>query len=148
MTDPFVKPSEAPGGGNFFHAAELAPAIAVLFEPKKVVEDVTHTYQNKVTGVYDDMIADISVFADQNAINNAKPSQVLKNIQVDKKGITERLKAALGGAMLARVQKISTNSGNNAWVLEDVTDVAAVEAVTKYYTARSEAVASAPGFDD
>lgn len=147
MTAPFINPSEVPGGGNFFKPADLSSAVAILFEPKKVLESVTHTYQGKVTGVYDDIVVDMSIFTNQRDIDNATPSQVMKAVQVDKQGVTERLKAALGGAMLARLTKVSTKSGNTAWVLDDVTDPAVVEAVTNYYTARTEAAAAAPSFE-
>jgi hypothetical protein len=142
----FAKPSEAPGGGNFFKPADLSTSLAVVFEPKSVVPEVTHTYQGKVTGVHDDVVADITVFDNQAMLDGTTSPITMKQVTVDKKGVANALKHFIGGAVLGRLTKDTTKNGNTVWVLVDV-DPQTTEKVGAYFTARAEAAAAAPSFD-
>lgn len=139
----FAKPSDY-AGASYFKPAEHMNDLALLIEPKTIDKDVASTYQNQ-TRVRDEVIADVTVFSNQSALESGEPTKVIKSTKVTHGMLTSTLAKILGGAMVATVTKTQTQAGSG-YVFRDVD--AAVEAqVGSYYTARSEAVAAAPSFE-
>lgn len=143
MTSPFKKPSDY-AGNSFFKPAEHMTDLAVLLEPKTIEKNVPSTYQG-TTRVRDEVIADITVFANQSALDNGTPTKIMKSCKVVHGMLTSTLEKILGGAMVATVTKTQTQNGSG-YVFRDVDD-ATEGKVGAYYTARSEAVAAAPSFE-
>lgn len=139
----FAKPSDY-AGASFFKPKEHMTALALLIEPKTIDRGVPSTYNNQ-TRVRDEVIADVSVFANQNDLNNKKPSQILKSTKITHGMLTSTVEKILGGAMVATVQMTQTQAGSG-YVFRDV-DPATEAIVGEYYSARSEAAAAAPSFD-
>ena len=145
MTDsPFSKPSDY-AGASYFKPADHMSDLALLIEPKTVDRDVPSTYQG-TTRVRDEVIADISVFDNQAALESGTPSSVLKSTKVVHGMLTSTLSKILGGAMVATLTKTQTKAGSG-FVFRDA-DAATEKQVAAYFASRSEAVAAAPGFDD
>lgn len=139
----FAKPSDY-AGASFFKPKEHQTALALLIEPKTIERGVPSTYNNQ-TRVRDEVIADISVFDNQHDLQTATPSKILKSTKITHGMLTSTVEKILGGAMVATVTTTATQAGNG-YVFRDV-DPATEAAVASYYTARSEAAASAPSFD-
>jgi len=140
----FAKPSDY-AGASYFKPGDYMTALALLVEPKTIAKNVPSTYNNQVRN-RDEVIADISVFANQADLDSATPSQVLKSTKVVHGMLTSTLEKILGGALAGVVSKTQTQAGSG-YVFRDVTED--VEAkVETYYKNRSAAAAAAPSFDD
>ena len=140
---PFAKPSDYTGA-SFFKPAEHMTDLALLIEPKTIERNVPSTYGGQ-TRVRDEVIADITVFSNQAALDEKKPSQIIKSTKVTHGMLTSTLEKILGGAMVATVTKVATKGGSG-YVFRDA-PASTEEAVGAYYGARAEAAAAAPSFD-
>lgn len=147
MTSPFTKPSDL-GGGGFFKPADHMTALALLIEPKTIEKNVPNTH-NGQTRNRDEVVADISVFENQAALDAGQPTNVLGKVKVVHGMLSRDLEKILGGAMVGTVTKIPTKAGSG-YVFRDV-DPAVEAIVGEYYNTRekavAEALASAPSFD-
>jgi len=144
------RPSEHTRSG-FMKVKEHLTDLALLIEPKSIRHKVPQTFNNAPAGEKDEVIADISVFADQRALDSGNPTRVLKGVVIKYPYITEKLEPIIpDGAQVGRVVMTSLKSGNTAANLTDVDD-ATWAAVSAYYEGREAAVAaaldSAPAFD-
>lgn len=139
----FAKPSDY-AGASFFKPKEYQNDLALLIEPKTIQRGVENTYNGKTT-LRDEVVADISIFSNQAALESATPTTILKSAKVVHGMLTSTLEKVLGGAMVATVTTTATKSGSG-YVFRDV-DAATEEAVGNYYKSRSEAVAAAPSFE-
>lgn len=144
------RPSEHTRSG-FLKAKEHLTDLALLIEPKSIRKDVPQTFNNAPAGTKDEVIADVTVFADQRALDSGTPTRVLKGIVIKYPYITEKLEPIIpDGAQVGRVVMTSLKSGNTAANLQDVDDDAWGK-VSAYYEGREQAVAaaldSAPSFD-
>jgi hypothetical protein len=139
----FAKPSDY-AGNSYFKPANHMSDLALLVEPKTIDRNVESTYNNQ-TRLRDEVIADISVFENQAALESGTPTSVMKSTKVVHGMLTSTLEKILGGAMVATVTKIQTQAGSG-FVFRDV-DAATEAQVGAYYSARSEAVAAAPSFE-
>lgn len=141
------KPSEY-AGASFFKPKDHQTDIALLIEPKSIERNVPSTYKG-VTRNRDEVLADITVFSNQAALDKGEPTGELKNTKVTHGMLTSTLEKILGGAMAGVVTKIPTQAGEG-YVFRDVSpeDEAKVEA---YIEAREkaveEALANTPDFD-
>lgn len=147
MTSPFARPSDL-GGGAFFKPADHMNDLALLIEPKTIARDVPSTYQG-ATRQRDEVLSDITVFANQGNLDSGTPSEILKSVKVTHGMLTSTLEKILGEATVAVIRKIPTQAGAGfAFRDPSVEDEAKV---VTYYEAReaaiTEAVASAPSFD-
>lgn len=140
---PFAKPSDY-AGNSFFKPKEHQTDLAILVEPKTIEKNVPSTY-NGTTRVRDEVIADITVFSNQGALDNGQPSKIMKSCKVVHGMLTSTLEKILGGAMVATVTTTQTQAGSG-YVFRDVDDQTEAK-VGAYYTARSAAAASAPSFE-
>lgn len=140
---PFAKPSDY-AGASFFKPGDHMSDLALLIEPKTIERQVPSTYQGN-TRVRDEVLADISVFENQAALESGTPSKIMKSAKVVHGMLTSTLEKILGGAMVATVTKVQTKAGSG-YVFRDV-DAATEGQVAAYFTARSEAVAAAPSFE-
>lgn len=143
----FAKPSDY-AGASYFKPGDHQTALALLVEPKTIERGVPNTYAGQ-TKPRDEVIADISVFENQSALDSKTPTTVLKSTKVVHGMLTSTLEKILGGAMVATVTKIATKNGSG-FVFRDVTsDIEAK--VGEFYQGREaaveEALASAPSFD-
>jgi hypothetical protein len=143
-TTPFAKPSDY-AGASFFKPAQHQTDLALLIEPKTIDRQVPSTFGTQ-TRVRDEVIADITVFSDQNALDKGEPTTILKSTKVTHGMLTSTLEKILGGAMVATVTKVPTQAGSG-YVFRDV-EPATEAKVGAYFTSRSEAIAAAPGFGD
>lgn len=141
----FAKVSDY-AGASFFKPAEYLTALALLVEPKSIQKDVPSTYNNQ-TRNRDELIADISVFANQADLDSNTPSTVMKSTKIVHGMLTSTAEKFLdkGEIFASVVQKIPTQAGSG-YVFRDV-DAATSGKVEAYYAARTEAAANAPGFD-
>lgn len=92
---------------------------------------------------------DAWVFNTVESVKAGKPDTELKNHTINKKGYVRQLRANLGQQFVAKPDKAPTNSGNDAFVLSDVTDEIVAD-LEKWWAGRNEdrkaALASAPDF--
>jgi hypothetical protein len=145
MTDsPFAKPSDY-AGASYFDPKKHMTALALLIEPKTIEKNVPSTYANQ-TRVRDEVIADITVFENQAALDSGQPTTILKSTKIVHSMLTSTVEKILGGAMVGVVTKIPTQNGSG-YVFRDV-DSATEAAVGTYYSARSAAIAAAPSFEN
>jgi hypothetical protein len=144
----FAKPSDY-AGNSFFKPAEHMTDLAILVEPKSIERGVPSTY-NGNTRMRDEVLADISVFSDQGALDKGEPSKVMKNCKVVHGMLTSTLEKILGGATVAIVTKIPTEKGEG-FVFRDV-DSDTENKVGAFFDAREAEVAAAleavPDFED
>lgn len=145
----FGKISEV-SGNTYFKHAEHANALGLLLEPKRFNGEAKNPFFGKdpnATETRVELIADISVFDNQAALNSGKPSSILKNAIV-----TAKYLARDGGKMLdngvgaaaVKVGRTSLTNGAKPYVWEDApADIATV--IEGYYEAREGAAAA---FDD
>ena len=142
-----AKPSEF-AGASFFKPAEHMTDLALLIEPKSVDKNVPSTYKG-TTRNRDEVICDITVFANQAALDKGEPTSEMKSTKVTHGMLTSTVEKILGGAMVATVTKIPTQAGEG-YVFRDVSPETEAK-VGAYYEGREKAVedalASAPGFD-
>lgn len=139
----FAKPSDY-AGASFFKPKEHQTDLALLIEPKTIAKNVPSTYNNQ-TRNRDEVIADISVFSNQAALDSATPTQVMKSCKVVHGMLTSTLEKILGGAMVGVVTTTTTQAGSG-YVFRDV-DSETEAKVGTYFTNRSAAAAAAPSFD-
>lgn len=140
---PFAKPSDY-AGASFFKPGDHMTALALLLEPKTIERGVPSTYNNQ-TRIRDEVIADVTIFGNQAALDSGVPTTILKSTKIAYGMLTSTLEKILGGAMVATVTKVQTKNGNG-YVFRDV-DPLVEGKVADYYTSRSAAVAAAPSFD-
>lgn len=140
----FGKVSDHVGSG-YFKPLEHMTDLALLIEPKSIARGVQSTYNNQVR-VRDEVVADVSVFANQADLNSQKPSNVLKSVKVTHGMLTSTLEHFMGGAIVVTVTKTTTQNGSG-YVFRDVQDDALLGTVKAYFDARSEAAAAAPSFE-
>lgn len=144
-----VKPSEV-SGGTFFKPADHMNDLALLVEPTRITKGVENTYNGKTT-LRDEVIADVTVFANSEALENGEPSAVIKNARVVHAMLTSALEEVMGGAMVAVVRMVPTKSGSGYAFRDPSWEVEAV--VSAYYERRENAVDEArssgamPSFD-
>lgn len=143
MTSPFAKPSDY-AGSSFFKPADHMNDLALLIEPKTIARNVESTYQG-TTRLRDEVVADISVFANQAALESGTPSAIVKSTKVVHGMLTSTLEKILGGAMVATVTKVPTKGGSG-YVFRDVKSETEAQVAT-YFGSRSEAAAAAPSFE-
>jgi hypothetical protein len=131
---------------GFFKPAEHMTNLALLVEPKSIARNVQSEYNGQIR-TRDEVVADISIFANQADIDNKKPSQVLKSVKIVHALLTKDVEHFLpDGAICVRLKKVSTKGGS-AYAFEDISDATLLDAAKAYYDARSEAAAAAPSFD-
>ena len=140
----FAKPSDY-AGASFFKPADHMSDLALLIEPKSVDRDVSSEYQGNVR-LRDEVVCDISVFANQSALENGEPTTIIKSTKVVHGMLTSTVSKIIGGAMVATLNMAQTQKGSG-FVFRDA-DVETEEAVGVYFTARSEATEAAPTFED
>jgi|GEM_PF-4887062 len=139
----FAKPSDY-AGASYFKPADHMSDLALLIEPKTIDKDVESTYQGS-TRLRDEVIADVSVFANQAALENGEPSTIMKSTKIVHGMLTSTVGKILGGAMVATLTKVQTQAGSG-FVFRDA-DIETEAQVGSYFTARSEATEAAPSFD-
>lgn len=139
----FAKPSDY-AGASYFKPADFQTSLALLVEPKSVDKNVPSTYNNQVRN-RDEVIADITIFDNQMDLDTGVPDKVLKSTKIVHGMLTSTAEKIIGGAFVATVTKIPTQAGAG-FVFRDV-DAETEAKVGAYFTARSEAAASAPSFD-
>jgi hypothetical protein len=139
----FAKPSDY-AGNSYFKPGDHMSDLALLIEPKTIDRNVESTFNNQ-TRLRDEVIADISVFDNQAALESGTPSAIMKSTKVVHGMLTSTLEKILGGAMVATVTKVQTQAGSG-YVFRDV-DPATEAQVGAFYSARTEAVAAAPSFE-
>ena len=149
MTSPFAARPSALGGGAFFKPADHMNDLALLIEPKSIQRNVPSTYQGK-TRDRDEVIADVTVFANLDSLDKGTPSEVLKSVKIVHGMLTSTLEKILNEATVAVIRKIPTQAGSGyAFRDPSIEDEAKV---ATYYTAReaaiNDAVANAPSFDN
>ena len=135
-------------GGAYFKPAENMNALALLIEPKSITRDVPNTYNGK-SSVRDEVLCDISIFANTDALRNGEPSEVIMAAKVVHGMLTDTLSKIMGEATIATIAKIPTQKGAG-YVFRDASPEATA-AVTAYYDKRNAALeaamADAPSFD-
>lgn len=138
-------------GGAFFKPKEHADAVAILVEPKSFQTQVPSPY-----GPKDRVVADVTVFADQDALGNGVPTTVLQGARIDTSvdgALTRDIRDRLGKSLILKLDQVpsKTPGGHPAWVWRN-TDGATKAAVVAYGEAREAAIqaamADAPSFDD
>lgn len=140
MSSPFAKPSEFQGGA-YFKPAEHMNDLALLVEPKSIRRDVESTYQN-VTRRRDEVTADVTIFANTEALDKGVPSEIQKGVVFTHGMLTGTLERILpSGATVAIIRKVPTKSGSG-YAFRDV-EASVEAAVANYYTKRESAVAEA-----
>lgn len=144
MSTLFSKPSEFVGG-TFFKPLDHMNDIALLIEPVRVDRDVPNNYQGRTTN-RDEVTAHVTVFGSQGALDSGAPTAVMKNAKVVHGMLTSTLERIIGGAMVATITKTPTKNGSG-YVFRDVTGEVEGKVAT-YFTARDQAAAAAPSFDD
>lgn len=141
----FAKPSDY-AGASYFKPANHMNDLALLIEPKTIDRNVESTFNNQ-TRLRDEVIADISVFSNQAALESGEPTTIMKSTKVVHGMLTSTLEKILGGAMVATVTKIQTQAGSGfVWRDETITPEVTAQ-IEAYYNARSEATAAAPSFE-
>ena len=142
----FHKPSDY-AGNSFFPAKDHLTDLAIMVEPVSIVRDVPSTYKGK-TRNRDEVLADLTVFGNTESLSTGTPTKVYKNTKVVHGMLTSTLEKFLGGATVARLEKIPTENGSG-FVFRDVSDEIEGQ-VEKFYVAREDAaqkaLASVPDF--
>lgn len=135
-------------GGAYFKPLEHMNDLALLIEPKSIQRDVPSTYQN-VTRMRDEVLADVTVFANTDALRDGEPSEVIRAAKVVHGMLTDTLSKIMGEATICTIVKIPTKGGSG-YVFRDASDEA-TGAVAAYYDKRNAALdaatADAPDFD-
>ena len=135
-------------GGAYFKPLENMNALALLIEPKSITRDVPNTYQN-VTKMRDEVVADVSIFDNTDALRAGEPTEVIKAAKFVHGMLTDTLSKIMGEATIATIVKIPTKGGSG-YVFRDASPEATA-AVTAYYDKRNAALeaamADAPSFD-
>lgn len=141
----FAKPSDL-AGASYFKPAKHMTDLALLIEPKTIERNVENTYNNQ-TRMRDEVIADITIFSNQAALESGVPTEVMKSTKVVHGMLTSTLEKILGGAMIATVEMAQTKAGSGyVWRDEAITPEMTAQ-IEAYYNARSEAIAAAPSFE-
>jgi hypothetical protein len=149
MSFSFAKPS-AISGGTFFKPLDHMNDLALLIEPTSIVKGVENTYQGRTT-LRDEVTADVTVFANSEALEKGEPTEVIKGARVVHGMLTSTLERVMGGAMVAVVRKIPTQNGSG-YAFRDV-EWEVEAAVGAYFEQREVAVDTArasgamPSFD-
>lgn len=143
MTSPFSKASELTGS-TFFKPKDYETALALLVEPKEFQADVPAKDFNGNAITRDEVIADITVFANTEALEAGTPTEILKSVKITHGMLVGTTSKILDGAMVSIVRKIPTQKGSG-WAWRDSEGDAETQ-VAAYYEAREEAAANAPDF--
>ena len=145
----FAKPSDV-AGGSIFKPSNHMNDLALLVEPTTITRGVSNTYNGKTT-LRDEVTADVTVFANSEALEHGEPTAVLKGARVVHAMLTSTLERLIGGAMVAVIRKIPTQAGAG-YAFRDVdwqTEAVVGAYFEKRETAVDQAVASGamPSFD-
>ncbi|MEV1109913.1 hypothetical protein AB0I95_14820 [Micromonospora sp. NPDC049751] len=135
----FAKPS-AFSGGTFFKVAEHMTDLALLVEPKRIQKGVSNTYQGKTT-LRDEVTADVTIFANSEALETGVPTEVIKDAKFVHNMLTSTLEQVMGGAMVGILRRIPTKNGSG-YVFRDVAPEVESQ-VGDYYQKRESAIADA-----
>ena len=135
----FAKPSDV-SGGTFFKPLDHMNDLALFIEPKRIDKGIENTYNSKTT-LRDEVTADITVFANSEALAKGEPTEVIKGARVVHGMLTSTLERVMGGAMVCVVRKIPTKSGAG-YVFRDV-EWEVEAAVGAYWEQRESAVPEA-----
>lgn len=128
-----TKPSSV-SGSTFFKPADYSNAVALLFEPTSLRENVPSTdFQGNPT-TEDQLTARLTVFATQDQLDKGEPAEVV-DVTVTHKALVNPLKTLVpDGAMAGIVRKRPGKSGNSYWSLSDL-DFDTEQKVGAYYEA-------------
>lgn len=136
----------APSG--FFKPKEYLTSLGLLVEPKSIQRDVPNTYKNKTTH-RNEIKADISVFDNQAAIDERKPTKVLHNVTIGHGMLVRNLEGVIGDALVAKLDMVETRAGEG-YAFRDPDD-ATYAAIEEFYEKREAdvktALNDAPSFD-
>ncbi|WP_405056946.1 hypothetical protein OG474_29930 [Kribbella sp. NBC_01505] len=136
-------------GGAFFKPGDHSADLALMIEPKNVLENQRNEYQGDVT-FRDVVVADITVFRNSQNIETQSPFEVIRDGKIDKTALVSEAREHVGTGvpMLVTVGK---KPGKNYYVFNFDVPADRVTAVAGYYTNReaalAEATANAPSFD-
>ncbi|QDP44238.1 hypothetical protein KGG70_gp46 [Streptomyces phage Celia] len=134
-------------GGGWFKPKDNKDAVAILIEVKSF--DRQRPTPN---GPKDSVLADISVFPTQEALNNGTPT-VAQGQRIEQTVLARDLETLVGGATIVTLDQVPAKKPGAypAWVWRAVTDQAKVKQVVAYAEQRDaaveQAVADAPDFD-
>ncbi|MDG4783228.1 hypothetical protein O7614_26565 [Micromonospora sp. WMMD961] len=135
----FAKPSSF-SGGTFFRVSDHMTDLALLVEPKRIQKGVSNTYNGKTT-LRDEVTADVTIFANSEALEKGEPSEVIKDAKFVHGMLTSTLEQVMGGAMVGILRRIPTANGSG-YVFRDVAPEVESQ-VGDYYQKRESAVADA-----
>ena len=142
----FHKPSDY-AGNSFFPAKDHLTDLAIMVEPVSIERNVPSTYKGS-TRNRDEVLSDVTIFGNTESLSEGAPTKVYKNTKVVHGMLASTLEKFLGGATVARLEKIPTENGAG-FVFRDVDDEIEKQ-VEKFYEAReaaaTEALASVPEF--
>lgn len=115
--------------GDFFKAKDHLGAKAFLIEPKDILRDQPN---GNFPGTRDVVVADVTVFEDDAALNGASAPTVLRRAQIVGKGLTGDLEDYLGEQLAFGIKlKPSKTPGYQpfpVWVELDVSITERIEA--------------------
>lgn len=134
-------------GGSFFKHADYKTALGFLLEPKTLLRNQPNKLPNGEMSTRDLLIADISVFKDQRAIDNKKPTEVLKSVTVSAKYLARdggKLIDAGVAAVAVTIDRISLQNGATPFVWRDAEGEIA-EVIEGYYESRESAASEFAG---
>lgn len=132
-------------GGVFFKPAEHSTDIALLVEPKSWTHNPNNTYEGRVSP-RDEVIADITIFANSDQLNGKAEPTVLKDAIIVSTALASICKENIDEALPVVIRKTK-----NYWDFE-VLSGPTLTKVEKFYDDREAAIAAAmadaPDFDD
>ncbi len=134
-------------GGGWFKPAENVDAHAILIEVKSF--DRQRPTPN---GPKDSVLADMTIFKSQGALDSASPDEVHKGIRIEQTILARDLESIVGSATIVKVAQVESKKPGQrpAWVWRPV-EGGARDKVVEYATKREAeiqaALDSAPDFD-
>ncbi|GAB3830283.1 hypothetical protein [Kribbella italica] len=147
MTNPFATQKNT--NGAFFKPAEHAADLALMIEPKRVLENQRNEFQGDVT-YRDEIVCDITIFRNSQNLDEGAPFDVLRDAKITHSALAGEAREHIGTGvpMLVTVKKAT---GKNYYVFDFNVPGDRVAAVGAYYIKREAATeaatADAPGFD-
>lgn len=137
-------------GGKFFKPAEHINDVAIVVEAKSVWHNATNSYKGNPQP-RDEVTADITIFASQEALERGEPSDVIKDGKIVHGALVNSVKENLPMEYHVIVRKESFSSGNSGYVFREV-DANTGKKVTAFLDKRDAelkaALESVPSFDD
>lgn len=149
MTQQTLGQSSDFAGGSYLKPADHMNDLALLIEPISIEKNVPSTYQG-TTRVRDEVLADITYFANIESIESGVPTSVENSVKVVHGMLAGTLERnGMGKAFAGIIRKIPTKAGSGfAFRNVEPTHLAKVVTYLSARDAEAEAnAASAPGFE-